>query len=34
MEPSYIVGKNVNWGSHYEKQYGVSSENKKRRFAI
>jgi len=26
-EPSYIVGGNVNWCSHYGKQYGGSSEN-------
>ena len=26
-EPSYIVGMNVNWYSHYGKQYGGSSEN-------
>ena len=25
--PSYIVGGNVNWCSHYGKQYGGSSEN-------
>ena len=23
-EPSYTVGRNVNWCSHYRKQYGVS----------
>ena len=28
-EPPYIVGENVNWYSHYRKQYGISSENKK-----
>ena len=26
-EPSYIVGGNVSWGSHYGKKYGGSSEN-------
>ena len=26
-EPSYTVGGNVNWCSHYEKQYGVSLKN-------
>ena len=26
-EPSYTVGGNVNWYSHYGKQYGGSSEN-------
>ena len=26
-EPFYIVGGNVNWYSHYGKQYGGSSEN-------
>ena len=26
-EPSYTVGGNVKWYSHYEKQYGVSSKN-------
>ena len=26
-EPSYTVGRNVNWCSHYGKQYGGSSEN-------
>ena len=26
-EPSYTVGGNVSWGSHYGKQYGGSSEN-------
>ena len=26
-ETSYIVGENVNWYHHYEKQYEVSSEN-------
>ena len=26
-EPSYTVGGNVNWCSHYEKHYGGSSEN-------
>ena len=25
-EPSYTVGGNVNWYSHYGKQYGVSSK--------
>ena len=24
---SYPVGRNVNWCSHYGKQYGVASEN-------
>ena len=24
---SYTVGRNVNWWNHYEKQYGISSEN-------
>ena len=26
-EPSYIVGGNVNWCNHYEKQCGGSSKN-------
>ena len=26
-EPSYTLGGNVNWRSHYGKQYGVSSVN-------
>ena len=26
-EPSYIVGGDVNWCSHYGKLYGCSSEN-------
>ena len=26
-EPSYTVGGNVNWCSHYGKQYGGSSKN-------
>ena len=26
-KPSYTVGGNVNWCSHYEKQYGSSSKN-------
>ena len=26
-EPSYTAGRNVNWCSHYGKQYGVSSTN-------
>ena len=26
-EPSYTVGRNVNWWNHYGKQYGGSSEN-------
>ena len=26
-EPSYTVGGNVNWYSHYGEQYGVSSKN-------
>ena len=26
-EHSYFVGRNVNWCSHYGKQYGVSSKN-------
>ena len=26
-EPSYIVGENVNWCSHCEKQYGGFSKN-------
>ena len=26
-EPSYTVGGNVSWHSHYGKQYGGSSEN-------
>ena len=26
-EPSYIVGGNINWCSHYEKQYRGSSKN-------
>ena len=26
-EPSYTVGENVNWCSHYGKQYGESSKN-------
>ena len=25
----YTVDGNVNWGSHYEKQYGASSKNEK-----
>lgn len=29
-EPSYIVGGNVNWHSHSEKQCGSSSRNKSR----
>ena len=28
-EPSYTVGRNGNWCSHYGKQYGASSENLK-----
>ena len=28
-EPSYTVVENVNWCSHCEKQYGVSSKNLK-----
>ena len=27
-DPSYIVGRNVNWYSHYGKQYGGSSRDK------
>ena len=27
-EPEYTVGRNVNWHSHYVKQYGGSSKNK------
>ena len=27
-EPSYVVGRNVNWYNHYGRQYGGSSENK------
>ena len=27
-EPSYAVGENVNWCSHYEEQYGGFSKNK------
>ena len=27
-EPAYIVGGNVNWQSHYVKQYGGASKNK------
>ena len=26
-KPAYIVGGNVNWHSHYVKQYGGSSKN-------
>jgi len=26
-EPSYTVGRNVNWYSHYGKQYGNSFKN-------
>ena len=26
-EPLGTVGENVNWGSHYEKKYGISSKN-------
>ena len=26
-EPSYTVGENASWCSHYRKLYGVSSEN-------
>ena len=26
MEPSYTVGGNVNWYSHYGRQYGDSSK--------
>ena len=26
-EPSYTVGRNVNWYSHYGNQYGVSLKN-------
>ena len=29
-EPSYIIGGNVNWYSHYEEQYGKSSKTKNR----
>ena len=29
-EPSYTVDGNVNWCSHYEKEYGVSSKSKNR----
>ena len=29
-EPSYTVGGNVNWYSHYGKQYGVSLKTKNR----
>ena len=29
-EPSYIVGRNVSWYSHDEKQYGVSLKTKNR----
>ena len=29
-EPLYVVGGNVNWCSHYEKQYGGFSKNKYR----
>ena len=28
-EPLYTVVGNINWYSHYEKQYGVSSKNLK-----
>ena len=28
-EPSYTVGGNVNWCSHYGEQYGVSSKKLK-----
>ena len=30
-EPSYTVGGNVNWYSHYGKQYGVSLKKKKKK---
>ena len=26
-EPSYTVGRNVNWYNHYGKQYGGTSES-------
>ena len=29
-EPSYTVGRNVNWYSHYGEQYGGSLKNKNR----
>ena len=28
-EPSYTVGRNVNWYNHYGKQYGSASKNQK-----
>ena len=28
-EPSYIIGGNVNWCSHYGKQYGIPSKKLK-----
>ena len=30
MEPSYTVGRNVNWYSCYEEQYGASLKKKKK----
>ena len=31
-EPLYTVGGNVNWYSHYGKQYGDSPKNKKQNY--
>ena len=31
-EPSYTVGGNVNWYSHYGEEYGDSLENKKQSY--
>ena len=31
-EHSYTVGGNINWYSHYGKQYGGSSKNKKQNY--
>ena len=31
-EPSYTVGGNVNWCSHYWRQYGISSKNQKKNY--
>ena len=30
----YTVGRNVNWCSHYEKQYGVSSKKQKSTYVM
>ena len=31
-EPSYTVGGNVNWYSHYGKQYGISFKKEKQNY--